>query len=182
MENRQANKLDNSKDINTGQNKEMKRDNVYLDSYMNMSDAEIQKLREKRNANRASTSGQVLKTYVPERFKNPNLHYEWFIYNPIDIERKLADGWVVVQSEELAKLKGCSTTSQVRIPSGDKTDTGESEYLILMAIHKTLYEDDIKAQKKRIKDLDDYINSGKIVSPEGKAKPEGIETKEVTIN
>lgn len=182
MENRQANKLDNSKDVNTGQNKEMSRDNVYLDSYMNMSDAEIKKLREKRNANRASTSGQVLKTYVPERFKRPNLHYEWVIYNPIAVDNRISDGWVIVQNEELAKLKGCSTTSQVKIPSGGKTDTGEPEYMVLMAIHKTLFEDDIKAKKKRIKDLDDYINSGKLVSPEGKINSDEITVKEVKID
>ena len=51
-----------------------------------------------------------------------------------------------------------------------------------MAIHKTLYEDDVKASKKRIKELDDYINSGKIVSPDGKTKTEGIEVKEISIN
>lgn len=182
MENRQANKLDNSKDVISGQDKSMKRDNAFYDSYTNMSDEDIKKLREKRNANRASMSGQTLKTYVPESFKNPNLHYEWVIYDPIDIDRRLADGWVIVENEKLAKLKGCSTTSQVKIPSGGHRPNGEPEHLVLMAIHKSLHDDDVQAQKKRIKELDDYINKGKIVSPDGKSNPEGIEVKEVKID
>lgn len=182
MENRQANSLDNSKDVKTGQDKSMKRDNAFYESYANMSAEEIKKLREKRNTNRASMSGQTLKTYVPESFKNPNLHYEWVIFDPIEMDRRLSDGWVIVENEKLAKLKGCSTTSQVKIPSGGKTANGEPEHLVLMAIHKTLYDDDVKASKKRIKELDDYINSGKIVSPDGKTKTEGIEVKEISIN
>lgn len=182
MENRQANKLDNSKDVKTGQSAEMRRDNVYYESYANMSDAEVEKLREKRSQNRTSNSGQVLKTFVPERFKNPNLHYEWVIENPIDLDRRIADGWVVVQNEELSKLKGCSTTSNVAIPSGANTSEGKPERLVLMAIHKKLWEDDEKAKKQRIKELDDYINSGRVVgSPDGEKTPDAIKVKEVNI-
>lgn len=181
MENRQANKLDHSKDTKTGQSQEARRDNVYYESYANMSDEEIKKLREQRNQNRASTSGQVLKTFVPERFKNPNLHYEWVIEDPINIDSKIADGWVIVQNEELSKIKGCSTTSRVKIPSGSNNAVGEPEYLVLMAIHKALWEDDVKAKKQRIKELDDYINSGQVMTPDGSKAPDAIVAKEVRI-
>lgn len=182
MENRQANKLDNSKDVKTGQSSEMRRDNVYYESYANMSDEDIAKLRERRSQNRTSNSGQVLKTFVPERFKNPNLHYEWVIEDPIDLDRRIADGWVIVQNEELSKLKGCSTTSSVAIPSGSNTANGTPERLVLMAIHKELWEDDERAKRKRINELDGYINSGHVVgSPEGEKTPDAIKAKEVHI-
>ena len=182
MEDRKANKLDNQKDVTTGQSTEMRRDNVYFESYANMNDKEIEKLRAKRSANRTSNSGQVLKTFVPERFKNKNLHYEWVVEDPIDLDRRIADGWVVVQNEELAKLKGCSTTSNITIPSGSHTANGEPERLILMAIHQQLWEDDEMAKKKRIKELDSYINEGNVVgSPGGEKTPDAIKAKEVHI-
>ncbi len=180
METRQANKIE-TRDVKTGQSDEMKTDNALYETYANMSDAEIAKLRAKRQE-RKSFSGKVLHTLVPEEFKKKNLHYEWIIYDPIVIDQKLRNGWVVVSDEKLAKLKGCSTTSQIKIPSGLKNDRGEPEYLILMAIHKKLYEDDILSQKQKMKEFNDNIDSGKsIVDDTGKQVAEKLEVKEVEV-
>lgn len=180
METRKANQM-TTKDVNTGQAEEMRAENVMYENYANMSDAEIEKLRSKRQA-RQSTSGKVFKTYTPEEFKNKNLHYEWIIYNPIVVDQKIKDGWIVVSDERLANLKGCSTTSEVKIPSGLSNDRGEPEYLILMAIHKALHDDDVRAQKERIKNFDNDISTGKsIVDEQGRQVKEKLELKEVSV-
>lgn len=181
METRKANTLNNTQDVKTGQAQEMRAENVFYEQYLNMSDAEIEKLRSKRQA-RLSSSGQVFKTYVPEEFKNPNLYYEWVIYNPVAVDQRIKDGWIVVANEKLAKLKGCSTTSEVKIPSGLSNDHGDPEYLILMAIHKKLHDDDVAAQKQRIKDFDENISTGKsIVDDKGQQIKEQLEIKEVSV-
>lgn len=180
METRKANQI-TTKDVKTGQAEEMRAENVMYENYANMSDAEIEKLRSKRQA-RQSTSGKVFKTYIPEEFKNKNLHYEWIIYNPIVVDQKIKDGWIVVSDERLANLKGCSTTSEVKIPSGLSNDRGEPEYLILMAIHKALHDDDVRAQKERIKNFDNDISTGKsIVDEQGRQVKEKLELKEVSV-
>lgn len=182
METRQANKIGQN-DVKTGQANENRADNAFYENYANMSDAEIAKLRSVRQS-RVSTSGKVLQTYVPEEFKKPNLHYEWMVYDPLDIDRKIKNGWVVVSDEKLAKLKGCSTTSEIKIPSGLTTNRGEPEYLILMAIHKAIYEDDIRAQKQRMIDFDKNMNTGKsIVDENGEQVKEDLQfkSKEVSI-
>lgn len=181
METRKANQNNFTKDTKTGQAEEMRTDNVFFEDYANMSDTEIAKLREKRRA-RASFSGKVLNTYVPEEYKNKNLHYEWVIYDPVVVDSKIKDGWVVVSNEALANLKGCSTTSEVKIPSGLSNNRGEPEYLILMAIHKVLFEEDMMAKRKRMHDFDVNINTGDaIVDDKGEQVKEKLTLKEVSI-
>ena len=182
METRQANKIEN-KDVRTGQANENRTDNALYEQYANMSDTEIAKLRSARQE-RTSISGRVLQTYIPPEFKKNNLHYQWFVYDPIEIDMMVKNGWVIVSDEQLAKKKGCSTSSQVKIPSGLNTNRGEPEYLILMAIHKALYEADIKAQKERMINFDKDINAGAaIVDDTGKQTKENLEfkSKEVSI-
>lgn len=180
METRKANN-NFTKDVKSGQSIEMRTDNVFFESYANMSDAEIAKLREKRHA-RASFSGKVLNTYIPDEFKNKNLYYEWVVYDPVVVDSKIKDGWVIVSNEALANLKGCSTSSEVKIPSGISNNRGEPEYLILMAIHKVLHDEDIEAKKKRMRDFDANINTGDaIVDEKGNSVKENITLKEVSI-
>lgn len=180
METRKANE---QVDVKTGQSQKMRAENITYGDYAEMSDEDLAKLRDKRSQNRSALSGAVLQTYVPPEFKKKNLHYEWMIDDPILIKSKVDDGWVVVSDEKLAKLKGCSTTSAVKIPSGISDAHGEAEMLILMAIHKDLYNDDVIARKKRIKELSDMIDTGKtIVSDAKSGKAEsGLEVKEVRI-
>lgn len=182
METRQANKI-NQNDTKTGQANENRADNTFYEQYANMSDAEIAKLRSVRQS-RTSISGKVLQTYVPEEFKKKNLHYQWFVYDPLEIDRMVKDGWVVVSDEKLAKLKGCSTTSEIKIPSGLTTNRGEPEFLILMAIHKVIFDADMRAQKERMIDFDKDINVGhSIVDETGGQIKEDLQfkSKEVSI-
>lgn len=181
MEITQAKQFDNQKDAKTGQSQEMKTDNVFYDKYANMSDKEIAKIRAQRQK-RQSFSGRMLNTHVPDEFKKQNLHYEWFVYDPIVVDEKIKNGWVIVSDEKLAALKGCSTTSEVRIPSGSSNKHGEPEQLILMAIHKAIYDDEVAAAKKRILDFDADIESGRtVIDEKGRQVQEGIEYKEVEI-
>ena len=181
MEVRQANKLE-TKDTKTSQSIQMRKDNVLYDDYANMSDKDVAELRAKRNKTRISTSGQMLQTFIPEEFKKPNLEYQWKIDDPINLKKLMAEGWVVVSDEKLATLKGGSTTSVVKIPSGSTNTHGEPEYLVLMAIHKSLYEDDVLAQKQRIKDLNDQIDNGTAIMKQSASdSTDGLEVKEVKI-
>ncbi len=183
METAKANKIDDVKDTKSGQSKENRVDNAMYENYANMSAAEIAKLRSARKA-RTSLNGKVLNTYVPEDYKNPNLYYEWMVYDPIVIDQKIKDGWVIVSDKKLADMKGCSTTSEVKIPSGTTTNRGEPEYLILMAIHKVLHDEDVAAQKQRMIDFDKAISTGKeIVDDKGQSTAKDIEfkSKEVSI-
>ena len=181
MEVRQAKTLD-QKDTKTGQSLQYRKDNVLYDDYAKMSEKQIAELRGKRKKNRASTSGQMLQTHIPEEFKNPNMHYQWVIDDPINLKKLLADGWVVVSDEQLAALKGCSTSSVVKIPSGSSNTRGDPEYLVLMCIHKVLYEDDILAQKERIKALNSQIDEGTaIIKQNASDSTEGLEITEVKI-
>lgn len=181
MEVRQAKTLE-TKDTKTSQSLQFRKDNVLYDDYANMSQKDIEELRAKRKENRASTSGQMLQTYIPEEFKKPNMHYQWMIDEPINLKKLMADGWVVVSDEKLATLKGGSTTSVVKIPSGTSNTHGEPEYLVLMAIHKALYEDDVLAQKQRIKALNSQIDEGTAIMKQSSSdSTEGLEVKEVKI-
>lgn len=174
MEIKQAKQFDNQKDAKTGQSQEMKTDNVFYDKYANMSDSEIAKIRAQRQK-RQSFSGKMLNTFVPPEFKKENLHYEWVIYDPIVVDEKIKNGWVVVSDEKLAAMKGCSTTSEVRIPSGTSNKRGEPEQLILMAIHKAIFEDEVNAAKKRILDFDNDIETGAtVVDDKGRPVKDGI--------
>lgn len=180
MDVRQANKLE-TKDTKTGQAEAMRTDNVFYDDYANMSAEKLAELRKKRQ-DRASFSGKVMNTYIPPEFKNENLHYEWVIYDPILVDQKVKNGWIVIADEKLAKMKGCSTSSQVTIPSGLSNNRGEPEYLILMALHKALYEEDIATQKRRIKEFNDQMDSGKTIATEGgEALEQNLEVKEISI-
>lgn len=183
MEVKKANTLE-TKDTKTGQSLQMRSDSILYDDYAKMSEKQIAELRDKRKKNRASLSGRALQTFVPEEFKSPNMHYAWEIDDPINLRKLLADGWVVVSDEKLAKLKGCSTSSVVKIPSGLSNSHGEPEYMVLMAIHKSLYEDDVLAQKQRIKALNDQIDTGAGIaqdqSPDA-ASTDGLEVKEIKI-
>lgn len=181
MEVRKANTLE-TKDTKTSQSLQMRADNVLYDDYAKMSDKEIAELREKRKTNRASTSGRVLQTFIPEEFKKSSLVYQWAIDDPINLRKLMADGWVVVSDEKLAALKGGSTTSVVKIPSGSTNTHGEPEYLVLMAIHKSLYEDDVLAKKQRIKELNDQIDNGTAIMKQSASdSTDGLEVKEVKI-
>lgn len=181
MEVRKANTLE-TKDTKTSQSLQMRSDNILYEDYASMSEKDIAELREKRKKNRASTSGKVLQTFIPEEFKNPNMHYEWVIDDPINLRKLIADGWVVVSDEKLAKLKGCSTTSTVKIPSGLSNTHGEPEYMVLVCIHKALYEDDILAQKQKIKELNDQIDDGTAIMKQNASDSvDGLEVKEVKI-
>lgn len=174
METKQAKQFDGSKDAKTGQSQDMKTDNVFYDKYANMSDSEIAKIRNQRRA-RQSFSGKMLNTFVPPEFKKDNLHYEWVVYDPIVVDAKVKNGWVVVQDEKLAAMKGCSTTSEVRIPSGSTNKRGEAEQLVLMAIHKAIYEEEVLAAKQRIIDFDNDIETGKtVVDDKGRQVKEDI--------
>lgn len=174
MEIKQAKEFDNQKDAQTGQSQEMRRDNVFYDKYANMSDKEIAKIRAQRQK-RQSVSGQMLKTFVPPEFKKENLHYEWVVYDPIVVDAKVKNGWVVVSDAKLAEMKGCSTSSEVRIPSGGFNKRGEPEQLVLMAIHKAIYEEDVQAAKKRIIDFDNDIETGRtVVDEKGRQVKENI--------
>ena len=182
METRQANKIE-QKDAQTSQAQAMRVDNAMYKDYANMSDEEIAKLRAKRNA-RQSFSGKVLKTYIPEEFKNPKLYYEWVVYDEILVDQKIKNGWIVVADEKLAKMKGCSTTSQITIPSGHYNQQGDPELLILMAIHKVIYDEDVRAKKQRIIDFNKNIDTGaSIVDENGKDQSGSLEfkSKEVSI-
>lgn len=172
------------KDVKTGQSLEFRSDNVLYDDYANMSDKEIAALRKKRNASRSSLSGQMLQTHIPDEYKKENLHYQWHIDDPINLKKLMENGWVVVSDEKLAMLKGGSTTSVVKIPSGSYNNRGEPEYLVLMAIHKSFYEDDVMARKQRIKEINDQIDKGTAIAAdksEDAASPEGLEVNEVKI-
>lgn len=182
MDVRQANKIE-TKDTKTGQAEAMRTDNVFYDDYANMSAEQIAELRKKRQE-RASFSGKVMNTYIPPEFKNKNLHYEWVIYDPILVDQKVKNGWIVIADEKLAKMKGCSTSSQVTIPSGLSNNRGEPEYLILMALHKALYDEDVAVQKRRIQEFNDNIDSGQAIATEnGALADDGIDikVKEVSI-
>lgn len=185
MENRQANKLDNKTDAKFGQSQDLRVDNVNYADYANLSASDLAKLREQRKNRRSSLSGAILQTHVPAEFLNENLHYEWVIDDPIVIKNKTADGWVVVCDEKLAALKGCSTTTSVKIPSGISDKNGNPEYLILMAIRKEFYEDDILAKKRAIKTLSDRIDQGQgiVSSAEDGADRDigGLQVKEVKV-
>lgn len=173
----------NLKDVKTGQSLKFRSDNVLYDDYANMSDKEIAELRTKRNANRSSFSGKMLQTHIPDEYKKKNLHYQWQIDDPVNLKKLMEQGWVVVSDEQLAALKGGSTTSVVKIPSGSTNNRGEPEYLVLMAIHKSFYEDDMLARKQRIKEINDQIDSGTGIAAD-KAENEsssGLEVKEVKI-
>lgn len=181
MEVRQANKLE-TKDTKTSQSLNFRSDNVLYDDYAKMGEKEIAELREKRLKNRASTSGKVLQTFIPEEFKKSSLVYQWAIDEPINLKKLMADGWVVVSDEKLAALKGGSTTSVVKIPSGSSNIHGDPEYLVLMAIHKSLYDDDVLAQKQKIKELNDQIDDGTAIMKQNAGdSTEGLEVKEVKI-
>lgn len=181
MEVRQAKTLE-TKDTKTSQSLQFRKDNVLYDDYADMSAKEIEELRAKRNKNRASTSGQMLQTYIPEEFKKPNMHYQWMIDEPINLKKLMADGWVVVSDEKLATLKGGSTSSVVKIPSGTSNTHGEPEYLVLMAIHQALYDDDVLAQKQRIKALNSQIDEGTAIMKQNASdSTEGLEVKEIKI-
>lgn len=182
METRKANNQA-TLDVKTGQSTEMRAENIKYDDYANINPETLSLLREKRQKNRSSTSGAVLQTYIPPEYKKKGLHYEWFVDDPIIVKSKVEDGWVVVSDEKLSKLKGCSTTTAVKIPSGISNAHGEAEQLILMAIHKELYEDDLENQKRRIKELSDMIDSGKAIvsDADNSGEVSGLEVKEVKI-
>lgn len=181
MEVKKANTLE-SKDTKTGQSLQMRSDNVLYDDYANMSEKQIAELRDKRKKNRVGLSGKVLQTFIPDEFKKSNLVYQWAIDDPINLRKLMADGWVVVSDEKLALLKGCSTTSVVKIPSGTSNTHGEPEYLVLMAIHKSLYDDDVMARKEKIKALNDQIDNGTAIMKQSSSdSTDGLEVKEVKI-
>lgn len=181
MEVRKANTLE-TKDTKTGQSLQFRSDNVLYDDYAKMSEKEIAELREKRKTNRASTSGKVLQTFIPEEFKKSSLVYQWAIDEPINLKKLMADGWVVVSDEKLATLKGGSTSSVVKIPSGLSNTHGEPEYLVLMAIHKALYEDDMMAKKQKIKELNNQIDEGTAIMKQSSSdSTDGLEVKEIKI-
>jgi len=170
-----------AKDTKTGQSLEMRSDNVLYEDYANMSDKEIASMRAKRK-NRQSLSGKVVQTFIPEEFKKPHLVYQWMNDDPINLKKKMSDGWVVVSDEKLALLKGCSTSSAIKIPAGTTNKRGEPEYLILMAIHESFYNDDLMARKKRIKELNDMIDTGEGIAKESaEDSTSGLEVREVKI-
>lgn len=171
-------------DVKTGQSLKFRSDNVLYDDYANMSDKEIAELRKKRNDNRSSFSGKMLQTHIPDEYKKKGLHYQWQIDDPINLKKLMEQGWVVVSDETLAKLKGGSTTSVVKIPSGGYNNRGEPEYLVLMAIHQSFYDDDELARKKRIKEINDQIDQGTGIASdksEDAVSSRGIEVNEVRI-
>lgn len=179
-----ANLTNVQKDVKTGQSLEFRSDNVLYEDYANMSDKEIAELRSKRNANRSSLSGKMLQTHIPDEYKKDNLHYAWQIDDPINLKKLMEQGWVVVSDKVLATLKGGSTTSVVKIPSGGNNSRGEPEYLVLMAIHKSFYEDDEKARYQRIKEINDQIDQGTGIASdrsEDAVGSSGLEVKEVKI-
>lgn len=151
-------------------------------SYQNMGESEIESQRRLRNAARASANGAMVKTFIPDSFKDPKLHYEWVLDDGIELDMRKQNGWVVCENEELARKKGCSTGSAIKIPAG-QAKNGQVHHLVLMAIHKTFYEDDMLARKNRIKEISSTIDSGKAVGLKNENFAEGgIRTREVNIS
>lgn len=151
-------------------------------SYADMSESEIEARRKERNASRAGVNGATVKTYIPAEFKDPKLHYEWVMDDGIGVDMKKRDGWVLCENAELARKKGCSTGSVIKIPAGQDKD-GHPIHLVLMAIHKRFYEDDMDARKNRIKEISNTIDGGSVIDSGGKVVADGaIKTREVSIS
>ena len=151
-------------------------------SYQEMSEAEIEAQRRSRNAARAGTNGAILTTYIPESFKDPKLHYEWVLDNGIELDIRKQNGWGVCEDTELARKKGCSTGSAIKIPAGQDRN-GQPQQLVLMAIHKSFYEDDMAARKNKIKEFSRTIDSGTAIDKSGNVLTDGVlKTREINIS
>jgi len=162
---------DELKETKTGQTAAVSKvDVINFEKYAGMSEDELAKMADERNDKRLSTTGATLNTYVPKEFKNkyPHMHFEWVYENLAVIEQMKTAGWVVVQDLNLAKAKSASTGSSVKI-SAMTTKDGKAEYLVLMAIPKRFKEDDLKARKKKMKELMDLIETGKLIDESGNA-------------